>query len=310
MNAGVSLDLVCLGECMLELRALEEPGLVQMGYGGDSYNTAYYARKLGIKAGYVTVLGRDALSQRLVDSFQADGVDTEGVFRDGLNPPGMYWIENDEAGDRRFHYWRSQSPVRTLFHRPLMDVLDVCQRGRVFYLSLISVAVVENRDALVELLSALSDRCVIVYDSNYRPALWRNREEALYWHSRILPFAEHYMPSLDDECALYDCSETAALSRLERQSDHCTLILKRGERGALICKDKHWRPVAGRPVQATDATGAGDSFNGAYLAGICSGLRAWQAAEQSSQLAAEVVRYPGALLPANHPFFSVERISQ
>lgn len=302
------LDLVCLGECMVELKALESPGLARLGYGGDSYNTAYYASKLGVEVGYVTVLGRDHLSQNLIASFQADGVDTAGVFQDGVNPPGMYWIENDDSGERRFYYWRSQSPVRDLFNRPKGAVRDVCQRGRFFYLSLISLAVVEHREALVELLSELADHCVLVYDNNYRPALWRNREEALYWHNQILPFVEHYMPSLDDECALHDCSEVAALSRLERLSEDCTLILKRGERGALICRNKQWRPVSSRPVQATDATGAGDSFNGAYLAGLCSGLAVWQAAQMASQLAAEVVQSPGALLPANHPVFTSEFI--
>jgi 2-dehydro-3-deoxygluconokinase len=55
------------------------------------------------------------------------------------------------------------------------------------------------------------------------------------------------------------------------------------------------------PARATgdarDTTGAGDSFNAGYLAARIAGLSAIESCKFAHQLAAEVVRHPGALAP-------------
>ena len=50
-------------------------------------------------------------------------------------------------------------------------------------------------------------------------------------------------------------------------------------------------------VEPLDSTGAGDAFNGAYLAARLSGDSAADAIRKAHVLAARVVRHPGALLP-------------
>jgi 2-dehydro-3-deoxygluconokinase len=57
--------------------------------------------------------------------------------------------------------------------------------------------------------------------------------------------------------------------------------------------------VPTRPVAATDTTGAGDSFNGAYLAGRLAGMSPLDATHLSNRLAGHVVAHPGAIVDRN-----------
>ena len=59
-----------------------------------------------------------------------------------------------------------------------------------------------------------------------------------------------------------------------------TTLIKRGKHGCLAWSHGRKRSVAGLPVQAIDSTGAGDAFNGGFLAGLLAG----QDLEQSLQL--------------------------
>ena len=52
-----------------------------------------------------------------------------------------------------------------------------------------------------------------------------------------------------------------------------------------------------RAVQVVDTSGAGDSFNGAYLAARLRGLTALEAATAGMLLASRVVSLPGAIIP-------------
>jgi 2-dehydro-3-deoxygluconokinase len=52
-------------------------------------------------------------------------------------------------------------------------------------------------------------------------------------------------------------------------------------------------------VRARDTTGAGDSFNGGYLACRLAGLPVLDSARFGAKLAACVVMYPGAIMPSD-----------
>ena len=74
---------VSIGECMVEMAATGD-GTFRQGFAGDTFNTAYYARR--VLAGdwtvsYFTAVGDDALSSRMLDFMQGHGVDTSQVVR-------------------------------------------------------------------------------------------------------------------------------------------------------------------------------------------------------------------------------------
>ncbi|URK85998.1 PfkB family carbohydrate kinase (plasmid) [Rhizobium sp. RCAM05350] len=86
---------------------------------GDTYNTAGHLARL-LKGSdwtveYVTLLGKDCLSNQIVSHMQNEGVSTRLVGRHPDRLPGIYAVERGEKGERSFLYWRANSAARRLF---------------------------------------------------------------------------------------------------------------------------------------------------------------------------------------------------
>src|SRR5256714_12548719 len=103
--------VACIGECMVELKQADG-GLFSRGYGGDTLNTAVYLARLGADVDYITALGDDTLSDEMVAGWVAEGVGTKLVMRLKGKLPGIYMIQTDDSGERRFFHWRASSASR------------------------------------------------------------------------------------------------------------------------------------------------------------------------------------------------------
>ena len=92
-----------------------------------------------------------------------------------------------------------------------------------------------------------------------------------------------------------DSSLEATARRLEH-AGAAEVVVKNGERPALIL---HYGDTFESPAihvaTPVDTTGAGDSFNGAYLAARLLGLAPAEAAKRAHRVAATVVQVRGAL---------------
>jgi 2-dehydro-3-deoxygluconokinase len=109
--------VACIGECMIELR--QAPGgLFSRGFGGDTLNAAVYLSRLGIATDYITALGDDPLSDEMIAGWQGEGVGTTKVARLKGKLPGIYMIETDAKGERKFFHWRESAAARALMDLP------------------------------------------------------------------------------------------------------------------------------------------------------------------------------------------------
>ncbi len=103
-------SLGVIGECMLELRADGEN--YRLGYGGDVFNTAVYATRLGLETRFFSATGDDHYSAYLLNAWAGEGVDTSHVRQLSGMKPSLYIIAIDSQGERSFQYWREASPFR------------------------------------------------------------------------------------------------------------------------------------------------------------------------------------------------------
>jgi len=297
--------LVAIGECMLELRSClsEHPTL---GFGGDTLNTAVYAARMahgGLDVAYATALGDDPFSARMMASWQAEGVATDLVRRLEGRLPGLYAIETDEAGERHFYYWRERAAARDLLNPEAEGEALLARLGDadMLYLSGISLAILDDRQRR-RLLDALNRHreagVTIAFDSNLRPALWRDLESARQVLTSALAAADIALVSLEDEQRLFDDDDAGACAaRIERLGP-TEVVVKQGASGALLRVDGAQMPVPPVPAsQVADTTAAGDSFNGGYLALRLLGANPPDAAAAGAKLASHVVRHQGALIP-------------
>ncbi len=286
---------------MAEIRRDPTAGF-RVGFAGDTFNTAVYcAREFGPSAriGYCTRIGRDPLSQAFLNAAKDEGIDVSHVGLDRERNIGVYAVSTDKAGERSFHYWRSDSAARGLFASG--EAVDSLPAAAVVYLSGITLAILDPsaRRRLVAHLRDLRGRgaCHVAFDSNYRPQLWENAEVARRSVGEMWQIADIALPSLDDEIALFgDAGEEAVIARFGATGWRACAI-KRGARGPvspLLARDAH--PEFAPAPEVVDTTAAGDSFNGGYLAALLRGEDETRCLAAGHDIASRVVGAPGALI--------------
>ena len=293
----------CIGECMVELALPASGSAAGFGFAGDSFNTAVYLKRTGggaVSVAYVTAIGTDPLSDRMLSALQAEDLDTDLVERRADRLPGIYAIATDAAGERSFSYWRETSAARTLFDPPAEVTLERLEPFDLLYLSGISIAILTEgvRERLLAFLRGWTERGgAIAFDSNYRPKLWPDEAAARFWMDAYWKVSEVGLPSLDDEAALFgDADPEAVIDRL-RRSGVRRGALKCGWRGPLPIGPCEDLPAFGRAASVVDTTAAGDSFNGAYLARMLAGASESACLLAGHEMACKVIAEPGAIIP-------------
>ena len=299
------MRIACLGECMVEL-APEGAGLFRLGIGGDSFNTAVYMKRLAeageARVHYVTALGQDTESARMIAAFRAEGLETDLVFRIEGAGPGLYLIETDTEGERRFHYWRGESAARQLMDGARAEALARSLAGfDLVYLTGISLAILEPsaRERLLKLLEGLGPETRLAFDPNHRPALWDGPTAAAAG-ARLAGLGATVLAAAEDAQALYGEADPAQAVRCWRDAGAAEVVLRRGAAPCLIGEagtTELTEVPAQVNVRVHDTTAAGDAFNAAYLLARLRGRAIGEAAAAGHTLAARVIQAPGALLP-------------
>lgn len=294
--------VACIGECMVELGLPRDPeGPARVGFAGDSANVAIYLKREApdLEVAYVTAVGDDALSKRMVEFLAGHHLDVTLVERREGRAPGLYAISLDAAGERSFTYWRETSAARTLFLPPCAVTPNRLAGFGLIYLSGITLAVLDPvaRTDLRGFLAAHRARGgSVAFDSNYRPRLWRDAATAQGEMAALWRLTDVGLPSLDDEIALWgDADAAATLARLAGWGV-ARGAMKRGAEGPLAIGWKG-KPPDFPQVAPIDTTAAGDSFNGGFLAALLAGAPPPDCLAAGHALASRVVRHPGAIMP-------------
>jgi 2-dehydro-3-deoxygluconokinase len=295
-----STSVVSLGECMVEL-ARGGDGRFGLAYGGDTFNTAVYLARAGINVDYATALGDDPYSADLIALARHESVGTDLVATIPGRMPGLYLIET-KNGERTFHYWRDRSPARELFELPQADAIAAAlRRAGIIYFSAITLSLY-SPSGLARFAAALQQArgagALIAMDGNYRPRGWPDAERAREVISRFWPLADMALPTFDDEAHLWGDAEPKATADRLFALGVKEVAVKLGSAGALAGRAGTLTTIApSASVEPVDTTGAGDSFNAAYLAARLNGRSIEAAARAGNALAGIVIRHRGAIAP-------------
>jgi 2-dehydro-3-deoxygluconokinase len=292
-----TIDLLAFGEPLMEFAEVQRQGerLYLPGFGGDVSNAAIAAARQGAKTAIFTALGGDAFGGEFLKLWDQENVDRSSVILRPEGRTGVYFISYGEDG-HVFSYARAGSAasfVRT-------DELPMGQiaASRIFHASGISQAISEScADAVFAAIRhAKANGTVVSYDTNLRLRLWPLDRARAVLHGAVA-LSDIALPGLDD---------AQQLTGLDRPEEICAfylglgcriVALTMGKSGTMVATGERLEVIPARPVAAIDATGAGDTFDGAFLAEWLIHGDPFQAAAYANAAAALSTLGQGAVAP-------------
>ncbi|SHI06331.1 sugar kinase [Marivita hallyeonensis] len=295
------LTLLCVGECMVELAQLSSD-TYRRGFAGDTFNTAWYARRLlpeneGI--GYLSAIGTDTASAEMQAFMGSAGIDTSPLREVPDRTVGLYMISTDH-GERSFSYWRGQSAARLLAaDEAWLSTHLGC--ARMVHFSGITLAILspDHRLRLTDALNAARASGVTVsFDTNLRPRLWESEDAMKAGLVLGASAADIVLPSFDEETVLFgDAGPDDTIARY-REAGATTVVVKNGAEPLVATSPETGQfTLTPTPVgRVIDSTAAGDSFAAGLLSGLAMGQPLPEAAQRAMDLAARVIQAPGALV--------------
>ena len=296
-----ALDLVCLGEAMVEFnRSRDDASLWRSGFGGDTSNCAIAAARFGARSGYITQLGDDVFGERLLQLWRDEHVDSAGVRVVSGGATGVYFVTHGAEG-HQFTYRRAGSAASRMAadDAGFAPRLQVIHRARTLHVSGISQAISDSACATVfTAIERARERGVRVsYDLNFRPRLW-SAQAARPVVERTIAACDIFLPSVDEAALLAGTRTPEQVLDWAHGLGAPTVLLKLGaegcwvsQRGAAVTKLPPHR------VTPVDSTGAGDCFAGCLLARLAAGDDLVDAARAANVAAALSTLGVGAVAP-------------
>jgi 2-dehydro-3-deoxygluconokinase len=300
-SAAPALDLICLGEAMVEFNQdRNEPTCYTAGFGGDTSNCAIAAARIGARSGYVTQVGDDVFGAQLLALWRDEGVDSAGVRVVPGAETGVYFVTHIEQG-HAFTYRRAGSAASRMARddAAFAPFLRQVSRARTLHVSGISQAISASaRDtvfAAIEIARGAGAR--VAYDLNFRPKLW-SVEAARPVIQRTVAVCDLFLPSVDEVALLAGTRGPEEALQWAHGLGAPTVLLKLGAQGCWVSqRGAGVTRLQPYPVSPRDATGAGDCFAGVLHARLAAGDDVVSAARAANVAAALKTLGVGAVAP-------------
>jgi sugar/nucleoside kinase (ribokinase family) len=258
-------DLLVLGDCNPDLvvsGGAVEPAFGQVEQlvdearlviGGSGAITACGAARLGMRTALVSLVGDDPLGRLTLDAVSETGVDVSGCAVDAERPTGITVVLS-RGDDRAILTALGTIAELTRDH---VDI-ELVRGARHVHVSAYYLQAA-LRPALPGLLAAArAAGASTSLDTNWDPAeQWNGGLEEL------LSQVGHLF------CNEQEADALGGPDRLARLG--AAIVIKRGPRGASLVSGVQTIDAAAPAVGAVDATGAGDSFDAGFIAGLLAG---------------------------------------
>jgi 2-dehydro-3-deoxygluconokinase len=271
MNGVRKPEILAIGEPMVEFNQSggRHSREYLQGFGGDTSNFSIAAARQGADVAYFTRLGDDVYGQMLRDLWAREGVDATAVQSDEDAFTGIYFVTHGESG-HQFSFYRTGSAASRMHASQLP--LELLRGARVLHVSGISFAISASAaDTCYAAIEAAHAAGVMVsFDTNLRLRLW-SKDRARGVMTDVIGLADICLPSYDDIVVITGLTDPDALVDFCLKRGARTVALKLGADGAIVADRNQRIRLEPHPCSPVDATGAGDTFGGAFVARLLAG---------------------------------------
>ncbi len=264
--------------------------LFHLVVGGAAVHTSTVASRLGISTAVVGVLGDDFMGQNIKSSLQAEKVDTKRLrlVAGESTPVGLTQIDADGNERRIFQPGVNRNyQFPPNIHRIPCEMFHLAAPERLTGIWPVKAA------ELVRLLKTSKRKVTldICASGNGRAATAQHVKE----HRPLLELVEIAFMNEHEACLISGRAERDSVLNYFHERGVQEVVVKQGEKGALVSWQGGIQSLPAPRVNAVDTTGAGDSFVAGYLAGRLQGLGPAEAVSLGCTLGGLCVRAHGPL---------------
>lgn len=228
------------------------------------------AARLGHSAKIIGGVGDDDFGRCLLNRLSGDGVDVSDVIVNDRISTGCAFVTYFKDGSRKFIFHIGNTPA-VLAEKPAAEKLAGAKFFHIMGCSMMADLTFGRK--IVETMKEASDMgAAVSFDPNIRPELMKD-PEAMELVAAVMERMKVYMPGVG-ELLQFSGKDTveAAVAHYFENPNLEIIVLKDGSRGCHIYtregKVFSFGVYKAKPV---DATGAGDSFDAAFLCGLLEG---------------------------------------
>jgi len=277
-------NIISLGELLVEIMRTEVD--VPHGRIGSNYKgpfpsgapaifidtAARMSKSFNLSTGFIGVVGNDEFGEEILKKLKSDGVDISKIRIDNSRTTGIAFNQSNFDGTRKFIFAAGAAGQTS------PDDIDeeYFSNVKVLHIMGSSLSISENsRESCyraIEIARTLNPQVIISFDPNLRPEMLD-----------IMTIIEISKPVLDKTTILFPSGEEAEmLAGIKGEVKACKKLLKKGLKLVVLKQGKEGCTifssglvdsikVPGFKVEETDPTGAGDSFDGAFIVGYLAG---------------------------------------
>ncbi len=279
-----AFDIVSIGEPLFEFNQAKGETAYRPGFGGDTSNMAIAAARQGARVACVSALGADQFGDALRELWKREGVDASAVKAHPSASTGLYFVSHGPEG-HIFSYLRAGSAASLV--TPADMPVEMIRAARVVHASGISLAISSSAaDAVFHAFDLAREAGALVsFDTNLRLRLWPVERARAIIHAAAAK-ADILKSSIDDAAHLTGLTEPDAVADYYLGLGASLVLLTLGGDGALVATVEKRERLSPKPVNLVDATGAGDTFAGAFLTQYLAMRDAFAAARYANVAAA------------------------
>ena len=294
------MKILSIGECMAEFSPDEQLGKFNLGFAGDTFNTAWYIANnhADVNSAYFSKVGDDELSDQMLKFMSDNQVDIRYITTVAGSTIGLYLISLVN-GERTFSYWRNKSAA-TFLGQNVDDVGNAMKKQDMIYFSGITLAILDqnSRENLFSCLkSARRAGKKIAFDPNLRPKLWNDKKEMCDVIMAGANLSDIILPSFEDEATWFsDADPMSTLARYQNVGAETVVVKNAGDPVSFWSQHGTGTYLVESVEKIIDSTAAGDSFNAEILVGLLREIPLADAINNAANLAKKVLMGQGALV--------------
>ena len=223
-----TVDVTAIGELLIDFTengtSAQGNPLMEANPGGAPCNVLAMLQRLGKQTAFIGKVGNDMFGRQLKEAVCEVGIDTRNLIMDEEIHTTLAFVHTYPDGDRDFSFYRNPGADMMLTKDEVQD--DLIRSSRIFHFGTLSSTHEGVRAATRHAIDVAKDAgCIVTFDPNLRPPLWKSLEDARVEIEYGLSRCDVLKISDNEVEFLFDTTDYDRGAALLQEKYHIPLIL-------------------------------------------------------------------------------------